>query len=109
MTNNVVQFPKQYYSPEERAEFRREMLIDVALDLSISVFNKLDIYADCIEGSDENIGEFSPENRKDMVLIHEAIKSCIYRLHNKEHPLQNISDAYIPELEELQFEVVDPE
>lgn len=109
MTNNVIQFPKPFYSPEERSELRKELLIDVALDLSLSIFNKLDIYTECLEDPDNLQVDFTPENRKDMILIHEAIKSCLYRLHNKEHPLQGISEEYMPEVNELHFEMPDSE
>jgi hypothetical protein len=110
MTNNVIQFPKVKFTPEERKEMQRELLIDVALDMSISVFNKLDIFLEAIDVPEEELSmAFTPENKRDMILIHEAIKSCLYRLHNKDHKLHHISDNYIPDLPELKFEIMDPE
>jgi hypothetical protein len=108
MTDNVIPFPKKMFTQEERKEMQRELLIDIALDMSISVFNKLDIFIDCIDIPEEEVSmAFSPENKRDMILIHEAIKSCLYRLHNKDHALHHISDNYVPDIPELKFEVYD--
>ena len=108
MTNNILQFPKQFTSPQEREELKRDLLIDVALDLSIGVYNKLDVYVECLDDPEDiSSADFTLETKKDMILIHESIKSCLYRLHKKDHPLQDISDEYMPELPELRFEMMD--
>ena len=104
----ILQFPKIYYTPEDRAYFQKELLIDVTLDLSLSVFNKLDIYIDAMpDANPESIPEFCEENKRDMILIHEAIKSCLFRMHGKEHYLQQVADDTCPDIDEIQFDMPD--
>lgn len=109
-SNNVIKFPKRIYTQEERAEYQRELLIDMTLDLSLNVFNKLELFPEALDVDvldDDEIYTFTEQNKKDMILIHEAIKSCLYRMHNKPHYLQTISDEYCPDLDELHFDMAD--
>lgn len=98
LPDNVIQFPKQLTAEEKQERFN-DVLIDIALDISLGVFNKLDIVAEALY-----FGDFDDTTKKDLLLIHEAVKSCLYRQSNKDHYLQDVADKIAPELiEELEF------
>jgi len=84
---------------ESEEEQTRNYCIDLALDMSIGVFNKLDvnpIAARALGGS----------HQKDMVLIHEAIKSCLLRMYGLEHPLQKTANELdLTKLTDIKFEI----
>lgn len=98
--SNVVKFPDVKQREAIRELQEEEQLVDVVLDLSLGVFSRIDLI---IDGMDFQI----PENHqigKDLLLIHEAIKSCIWRMKDKEHRLQEFANQLnLEEEHEIHF------
>lgn len=97
LMSNIINFPSREQLEQEREDF----IIDVILDLSIGVFQRIDLLA---EGLDINL-IYSNSTEKDMMLIHEAIKSCIFRMRDKEHFLHKTADSInLDDIKEIKFE-----
>jgi hypothetical protein len=83
---------------ESEEEQTRNYCIDVALDMSIGVFNKLDVNPIAARA-------LGAEHQKDMVLIHEAIKSCLLRMYALDHPLQKTANELdLEKLTDIKFQ-----
>lgn len=86
----VIPFPGVELSEEQNEKNRKinkeaqlkEHIVTTSLDISLGVFNKFDM-------SHLPQVMFADTNKKDFVLIHEAIKSAICRLYNVKHELQD--------------------
>jgi len=87
----VIPFPGTKLSDEQMEKNRKldkqeqlkEHIVNTSLDISLGVFNKFDM---------SHLPQimFNDTNKKDFVLIHEAIKSAICRLYNVKHELQEV-------------------
>ncbi len=87
----VIPFPGTKLSDEQieknrkldKQEQLKEHIVNTSLDISLGVFNKFDM---------SHLPQimFNDTNKKDFVLIHEAIKSAICRLYNVKHELQEV-------------------
>lgn len=72
--------------------------IDVALDMSIGVFNKLDVNPIAAKA-------LGKHHQQDMVMIHESIKSCLLRMYGLEHPLQKTANELnLEKLTDIKFQ-----
>ena len=75
-----------------------EHIVNVSLDMSINVFNQFD-------AAHLPVVTFDDTNKKDFVLIHEAIKSAVMRLYGKEHELQTTDHKCVDlALSDIQFD-----
>lgn len=98
--SNVIPFPTKQSRLEDKLQELENLLIDVALDMSLEVYQKIDIVAD------NGIVElnYTEDTKKDMLLIHESIKSCLYRMFGKEHGLQDTANSLsLESVTELRF------
>jgi len=68
---------------KSKEELLHDHIIDTTLDISLNVFNQLDT-------SRLPYNPYDKLNQLDLLLIHESIKSAIYRLYNKDHSLHEI-------------------
>lgn len=102
----VIPFPGRKLTPEqekanhpERNEIRlNEHIVNLSLDMSINVFNQFD-------SSHLPVVTFDEPNKRDFVLIHEAIKSAVSRLYGKEHELQTTTHKCVDlALSDIQFD-----
>lgn len=102
----VIPFPGKKLTPEqeqanhpERNEQRLlEHIVNISLDMSINVFNQFDT-------SNLPVVTFDDTNKKDFVLIHEAIKSAVSRLYGKQHELQTTDHKCVDlALSDIQFD-----
>lgn len=95
--SNVIPFPTR----EKLQEEADNLLIDIILDLSLGVFQRIDLIA---EGLDMHMA-YTDSTEKDMMLIHEAIKACLFRMTGKEHMLQSTADTInLADIKEIRFE-----
>jgi len=100
----VIPFPGTKLTADQRKlnaiEETDNLIIDVALDISLGVFNRLD---------SANIP--SVENQyiqRDLLLIHEAIKSTISRIYGRKHSLQDYAMEHINPLNaDITFQMED--
>ena len=86
----VIPFPGVELSDEQNEKNRKldnqeqliEHIVNTSLDISLGVFNKFDV---------SHLPQimFADTNKKDFILVHEAIKSAICRLYNVKHELQD--------------------
>ena len=86
----VIPFPGVELSEEQNEKNRKinkeaqlkEHIVNTSLDISLGVFNKFDV---------SHLPQimFADTNKKDFILVHEAIKSAICRLYNVKHELQD--------------------
>jgi hypothetical protein len=84
--------------PEKNEERLLEHIVNVSLDMSINVFNQFD-------AAHLPVVQFNDTNKKDFVLIHEAIKSAVSRLYGKDHELQTIDHKCVDlALSDIQFD-----
>jgi len=84
----IIPFPKPK-TDEERAQELDDLIIDISLDLSLGVYNRLDFeLPEELTFEDEKV-------QKSLILIHESIKSAVARMYGKEHFLQQVSDDMI--------------
>lgn len=84
----IIPFPVAK-TAEERAQELEDLIIDISLDLSLGVYNRLDFeLPEDVTFEDEKV-------QKSLILIHEAIKAAVARMYGKEHFLQQVSDDLI--------------
>ena len=90
---NVIQFPKRK-SKEELEQELDDQIIDYSLELSIGVFNKLELLMDdwIMSNQDHLVDE---SMQKSLVLIHESIKSALCRAHERPDWLHETADALV--------------
>jgi|TARA_B110000914_G_C15367924_1_gene401765 hypothetical protein len=103
----IIPFPGKKLTPEEEAANLplsqnaarlADHIVNVSLDMSISVFNQFDT-------SSLPVVSFDETNKRDFVLIHEAIKSAVSRLYGTEHELQTLEHKCVDlALSDIQFD-----
>jgi len=104
----VIPFPGVKLTPEQEArnkpigqqseERLNEHIVNVSLDMSIGVLNQMDV-------SNLPTVTFSDYNKRDFILIHEAIKSTVSRLYGIEHELQSVEHKCIDlAISDIQFD-----
>ena len=94
--SNIIPFP----SREQLAKERDELVVDIALDLSLGVFQRIDLISDGLD-----LAAYRENTEQDMMLIHEAIKSCLLRLTGRPHNLQRVAEEIdMSQIKELKFE-----
>jgi hypothetical protein len=97
----IIPFPGTKLSTEQRKQNAIEetdnLIVDIALDISLGVFNRLD---------GANIP--TVDNiyiQRDLLLIHEAIKSTVSRIYGRKHSLQEYAMENIdPLLSDITFQ-----
>lgn len=83
---------------ESEEEQTRNYCVDLALDMSIGVFNKLDVNPIAANA-------LGKKHQRDMILIHESIKSCLLRMYALEHPLQKTANELdLDKLTDIKFQ-----
>ena len=98
--SNVIPFPTRESRLEDKLKELEGLLIDVALDMSLGVYNEIDIVAD--NGVIEL--QYTEDTKKDMLLIHESIKSCLFRMFGREHALQTTASTLsLEDVSEIKF------
>lgn len=101
----IIPFPGKKLTPEENAannsnnEIKlHDHIVNISLDMSINVFNQFDT-------SHLPVVSFDDTNKKDFVLIHEAIKSAVSRLYGVVHELQTMEHSCVDlALSDIQFD-----
>jgi|TARA_R110002073_G_scaffold246845_2_gene409608 hypothetical protein len=116
---NIVQFPKAHkiHPPQSEAELKAHaeqirigFVSKHSTDFAFDVFRQIELHGFNL-GSD---GEVDKNLRFDMVLINEAIKSCLLRSMGEKHPLQefaeniiNLKDSDIDFLDEFEDNTIE--
>lgn len=96
--SNVIPFPTR----ESRIKELEDLLIDVTLDISLETYRMIDLIAG--EPDINLVLRYQESTKQDMLLIHEAIKSCLFRMYGKEHALQETANSLsLESVREIKF------
>ena len=84
----IIPFPKPK-TQEEQAQELDDLIVDISLDLSLGIYNRLDF------DLPEEYAFHDTEVQKSLILIHEAIKAAVSRAYGREHYLHQVAEDLI--------------